>query len=73
MTLTDITGGDDDNITTTTSTIEKAEIANSDGDMIELIIEDGIEQNRIYTVTVATINEVGLSVNSNEVEFSKLM
>ena len=73
MTLTDITGGDDDNITTTTSTIEKAEITNSDGDMIELIVEDGIEQNRIYTVTVATINEVGASVNSDEVEFSELM
>ncbi len=65
--LTDITT---DNETVITSIIDNIDIT-INGDMVELIIEEGIEQDRVYNVTVATINEVGASTSSEAVEFSE--
>ena len=54
---------------TNTSTVDQF---TTNGGMVELELEEGIEPDRVYRLTVAAVNEVGAADDSNEVEFSEL-
>ena len=53
---------------TNTSTIDDY---TSNGDTVVIMLEEGIEPDRIYTLRVAAVNEVGASDESQEMEISK--
>ena len=54
--------------TLTNSTIEEFAV---DGDTVEMILEEVIESDRIYRMTIAAVNEVGVSNASGDMEFSE--
>ena len=64
MFLLDVTNNSVD--TVTNSTIEEFAI---DGDTVEMILEEVIESDRIYKMTLAAVNEVGVSNSSRELQF----
>ena len=59
---------DNSNDTVDTSTIDDY---TSNGDTVEIVLEEGIEPDRIYTLRVAAVNEVGASNESQEMEISE--
>ena len=59
---------DNSNDTVDTSTIDDY---TSNRDTVEIVLEEGIEPDRIYTLRVAAVNEVGASNESQEMEISK--
>ncbi len=53
---------------TNTSTIHDY---TSHGDTVVIVIEEGIEPDRIYALRVAAVNEVGASNESQDMEISE--
>ena len=51
------------------STMDNITMGGSDEGEVALLIEEGLDPDRIYRVSVTAVNEVGKSTGSREVEF----